>query len=539
MFRNRLAVRAMTCFAVLASFSTPGFAQSNGKLSSSYIPSDAIVAAFARPREILLDEQMELLPLEVLQAFGNHQLGFDPLTIESVKTVAGMPSPAGPMGGAVIEFSEDFDLAAVLQRIPGTFEPVTVDGLDMFHAPGERPTIHFYQPNSKTVLAGVGGYLPAMINAKSGSSGNLAELTSRINQRPGLMVIAVIEPIRNIVSPMLKQQVMMLPPKLRSVGDLADQSDAILVNVNYIYPQSQFAVTLLGRDEASAKAIAETLNQCIDFGREMAINNVADKTQSDDQVQLEMLNYTKRVSDLIAERLRPQVSGKFVQIKDDGALLGTGTLLGILLPAMEGARSAARNLGVASQMKQIGLAIHNYYATQNKLPFNAIASDDGTPLLSWRVAILPYIDQMGLYQQFHLDEPWDSAHNRALVDQMPEVFASPRRTLKRGETAFLAPAGTGMISEPGRTTSFYDITDGTSNTIMVVEASDEAAVPWTKPADLPTEGTDLRSMLSIGPGERGFQVLFGDGSVRSLPQTISAEDLKGLMTRDGREALNY
>ncbi|PNY37368.1 hypothetical protein C2E31_07465 [Rhodopirellula baltica] len=119
MFRNRLAVRAMTCFAVLASFSTPGFAQSNGKLSSSYIPSDAIVAAFARPREILLDEQMELLPLEVLQAFGNHQLGFDPLTIESVKTVAGMPSPAGPMGGAVIESPKTLTSPLYCSGFPG------------------------------------------------------------------------------------------------------------------------------------------------------------------------------------------------------------------------------------------------------------------------------------------------------------------------------------------------------------------------------------------------------------------------------------
>ena len=115
--------------------------------------------------------------------------------------------------------------------------------------------------------------------------------------------------------------------------------------------------------------------------------------------------------------------------------------------------------------------------------------------MSWRVHILPFIDHNSLFKQFHLDEPWDSPHNRTLIDKMPSIYRMPMSKTEKGRTNYLLPVGGGAAFEADKPTTFKDITDGTSNTIMTVEVDDEHAVIWTKPEDLqfdpndPIEGT--------------------------------------------------
>src|SRR5207302_7296383 len=120
----------------------------------------------------------------------------------------------------------------------------------------------------------------------------------------------------------------------------------------------------------------------------------------------------------------------------------------------------------------------------NRLPPAAIADINGRLLLSWRVAILPYLGQEGLYKQFHLDEPWDGPHNKRLLNFMPLVFRSPGGTnIARGKTCILAPVGDNLAFDLTRGRSFADFSDGLSNTILVVEAAPERAVDWTRPRD--------------------------------------------------------
>ena len=95
--------------------------------------------------------------------------------------------------------------------------------------------------------------------------------------------------------------------------------------------------------------------------------------------------------------------------------------------AMRGAvtsvQSAAERANSSNNLKQIGLGMHNYHDQNNKLPPPYLKTKDGKPGLSWRV-ILPYIEQDFLYRQFKLDEPWDSPKNLALLNQMPQTYAS-------------------------------------------------------------------------------------------------------------------
>ncbi len=157
-------------------------------------------------------------------------------------------------------------------------------------------------------------------------------------------------------------------------------------------------------------------------------------------------------------------------------------------------------------------------------------------MLSWRVFILPYIDQQDLYKQFHLDEPWDSEHNKKLLAKMPKTYASAsdEKTLKDHTTYYQGLVGKGAFFEGKKGFRIADITDGLSNTLMIVEAS--KAVPWTKPEDIPYDpAKPLPKLAHASP--KGFLTCLGDGSVRFISKTITEKTLRNAITRNDGNVL--
>jgi hypothetical protein len=205
----------------------------------------------------------------------------------------------------------------------------------------------------------------------------------------------------------------------------------------------------------------------------------------------------------------------------------------------------ARHVG---NLKRIGLAMVNYQSAEGHYPAAAITSKDGKPLLSWRVAILPYLEDfdghtMGdLHKSFHLDEPWDSPHNKQLLGEMPAVFVSPPdRSGKATTTSYRvfvereeANAGAVAMFRVNRGTEIQEITDGTNNTIMVVEAA--GLVPWTKPEELPYGDNQPLPPLG-GSMKGGFAALFTSGLVRFLDDKLDGRTLRALITRNGGEVV--
>ncbi len=205
-------------------------------------------------------------------------------------------------------------------------------------------------------------------------------------------------------------------------------------------------------------------------------------------------------------------------------------LIALLLPAVQAAREAARRAQCVNNFKQVGLAMHNFESANGNFP-GPILGKNGKPLLSWRVAILPYIEQATLYNQFKLDEPWDSPTNRELIKFMPSVFICPSNpTLpETGMTSyrvFTSPGALFDATNPAPKLS--TVTDGLSNTLMAVESSEP--VIWTKPDGLPAPGPGSKH-----PG--GFNALFADGSVRFLKLTINPEMFQSLITKAGGEVI--
>lgn len=202
--------------------------------------------------------------------------------------------------------------------------------------------------------------------------------------------------------------------------------------------------------------------------------------------------------------------------------------------SFEQIREAARRTKSANNLKELGLALYCYEENHNELPKRASRDQDGKPLLSWRVELLPYLGETELYNEFRRDEPWDSEHNIKLLEKMPEVFRYPKSEAKPGMTVYVAPYGMNTIWDL-EMAKFANVADGVSNTIMITEVTDSAAVPWTKPDDFDMATGNL--LEAFGLSITGGNCAFMDGSVRFISRTIGEKTFKALMTPEGGEAI--
>lgn len=183
-----------------------------------------------------------------------------------------------------------------------------------------------------------------------------------------------------------------------------------------------------------------------------------------------------------------------------------------------------------NNLKQIGLAFHNSHDAYNKWPGN-IVDKGGKPLLSWRVAILPYLEEGTLYESFKLDEPWDSDNNKKLIEKMPKLYAPIRVKAKAGETFYQTFSGAGTLFS-GKNLGIADISDGTSNTILAVEAGEP--VIWSKPADIPFDAQKPLPKLG-GLFDGVFNVVWCDGSTSRVRRNFNADEFKKAITYAGGE----
>ena len=227
-------------------------------------------------------------------------------------------------------------------------------------------------------------------------------------------------------------------------------------------------------------------------------------------------------------------------------LLCGGCVVGGLFFGVGATRDAANRMKSANNLKQIGLAIHNYHDTDGELPGNTYGPD-GKPLLSWRVHLLPYIEQDMLYRQFKLDEPWDSPHNRPLLQQMPAVYHIPSQPpgTPAGFTHYRGFSSPGAVFDrkivpnrrrpPDEQFTLMAFRDTASMTVLVVEAADP--VEWTKPDDLDASPNKPFPKMGNFYRRSKFQVLLGDGRVLALPGDTPETTLRALVTHSGGEPL--
>ena len=201
---------------------------------------------------------------------------------------------------------------------------------------------------------------------------------------------------------------------------------------------------------------------------------------------------------------------------------------------VEQAEDSRRSRKSLDNTKRIIIAIAAYWDNHDLTLPPAFTSREGKPLLSWRVAILPYLDQKALYDEFRLDEPWDSQHNKKLLFKMPEVFRSPASKSIGPRTSYLTPRGATTAFPGEKAIKLTDILDGTANTVALVEVDDDRTVPWTAPNDWAFDVDHPKAGLGH-LHRKGFCVAMFDGSAHLVPTDYAAEHLKGIVTIGGKE----
>ncbi len=232
-----------------------------------------------------------------------------------------------------------------------------------------------------------------------------------------------------------------------------------------------------------------------------------------------------------------------------------GIAVGLLLPAVQAARSASRRMQCTDNLKQIMLAVHNFHDTNVSLPPAYTVDADGKPMHSWRVYLLPFLGEAKLYSQIRLNEPWDGEWNSQFHSQTPAVYRCPNdEDLPEGTTRYAFVVGkktpfdkpttvdeTGSFLKSKRP-NFASITDGLSNTICVVER--KKAVCWMNPNEefdvesLENGFDDSKDDCLQSSHARGAHVGMFDGAVLFVPDSISGETLKALGTKNGGEIVS-
>ena len=307
--------------------------------------------------------------------------------------------------------------------------------------------------------------------------------------------------------------------------DLADGLQWLAIGIE-APPKLSVTLTLQAKDAKSAQQVRSTLSAALNLlasNEEVAANFPPLKTL------LPMLLPEAKGDKLVLALT--EENGKAKKIMDE-----------LIKPAVVSARGAAARVQSSNNLKLILLAMHNYHDVYRHFPAAYGMKKDGTKLLSWRVYLLPQLDEFALYKEFHLDEPWDSEHNKKLIPRMPKFFASPslpEELAKKGMASYVVPVGEKTIFEGSEATSFAKVTDGTSNTIGVLEADAEHAVIWTKPDDLKIDWKEAKKGLHFWKSGASsvFLAAFGDGSVHALSEKLDPATLKRLLQMNDGEPI--
>lgn len=213
-------------------------------------------------------------------------------------------------------------------------------------------------------------------------------------------------------------------------------------------------------------------------------------------------------------------------------------LIALFLPATRRSREPARRTVCRNNLKQIGLALHNYHDVYRSFPPAYTVDDFGNPLHSWRTLILPYLDQLPLYNRIDLSKPWDDPANAEAFEIVIPAYVCPSTAIDQTHTTYMGMvrSDAGLPLTDGRPIS--EFTDGTSNTVIVIEAAEQDAVHWMNPQDV-----GVRFLLSFNPDseldhEGGTHALFADGSVQFLSAEMSNEARQALVAVAGGETID-
>lgn len=539
--------RSIWLLAILSSFClSPQALLAQDSIGIEFVPPQATAALMVRPDAIHNTPLLQMVPWEVASVKSQEFAGVKIQDVDSILLYATPPGVDGrPTMGAVVKFAEKVELESLfpyLVEAGQLAQNVRPDSNTRYLHGKESFPLDVVPVDEKTYLMGMPTAIEAMLKQQAKpEESHLANLLRQDLQPAETQMFLLVEPIREMSQFLLSDPSLVGFPGLR---DLPQQLSHAQLIGNLDMDKGGITLVLTARSETEAERLEQTVLGLLDSSAKVA-SQMTQPKEPDNPEERAIQQYTERISRTLQSALKPTRSGKKVTLSTVGkpgtspqVLLASGTAF--FMPLIATARADAYRSQSFNNLKQILLAIHNYYDTFQHMPSDSYDAD-GKPLLSWRVHILPFLEQSALYNQFHLDEPWDSEHNRKLLNTLPATYTTPadQAIATEGRTRYLRPLGEGLPASKEGDLKFQDITDGTSNTLAVVEVPPTNAAIWTRPSDFDMDmAFPIQSLL---PGDaKGFLGARYDGSVQNfLKKSLSDDILKALLTYAGGEVVNY
>ncbi len=538
----------------------------NQSYNLAFLPEDAKMIVALRPRTLLERPELRALLESIKQspAFKGALLvppeDVEQILVfwEGVATAEPGPIPVVPFpSGGVLRTSKPQDWKSVLNKThPGSIREVRHDGQTYF---GRGQLWGAFAPDDRTLVFAREDLLRELIEDRKAPAHRHPwdEAWNKIAKGQMMVALETRWLRRRIAQEMQRgstapRRAPDADLKLETISPLLDKARSYAMSIDASGGLAVDLVAVAGTED-DAKPVANTLQALLTLAKNAA-QGMRQDLRGQNAANDEAMDWIVEAADSLFNGARLETSGSHVHLQAKSSLdLAGGVKL--LAPAVAAESMASRRKLSVNNLKQIALAFHNYYSTNGRFPAPVLyGGATGKVPYSWRVAILPYLEQQELYNQYNFDEPWDGPNNRKLLDKMPTVYSHPGpdggpsshinasyfvftgkgTALSRSSNAGAAGGIGGAGSGPTGPT-FSDITDGTSNTILAVEAKRE--IPWTKPEDIPFDPNGpVPELGNFSPD--GFNAVFADGAVRFISKKVSPNVLKALITRAGGEVVS-
>lgn len=511
----------------------PKVAREPKPISVDFVPKEALFALAIDPDRTMNRSKLKMSELEEFKTLLNADTGIDLGQIDQVLVVGGLGSGLSPFYGAILRYKASAPRQQVLQTISPAWEEISA-GEKKYQKPkeGEGPCICF--ADDKTLVVAPEATLKTMLNVPADADSLVLQRLRKLDDSSTMTAVVDVKRLNGVVA-LATATSGGLPapfdkPPLSNLRELLKYFNDAVVKVE-VAPDVEIAATLYAADEEKAKAgntlIEDTLT---------GVGKMLDEQEEGGAVQSELAEVmTAQFNGIVRDLVRTQQDNT-VTLKFGGKVLENDLNLiapAAVAPYIKSWRETLKAQS-ATNLARVAAALDAYAAAKGSYPPPASLSADGKPLLSWRVALLPILGEQALYDEFHLDEPWDSAHNKPLVGRIPAVYRFPRLPAT-GKTQLLLPTGPSTIFAGTDGPKPDIITDDKAKTILLFEVENSKGVEWTKPADLvldkdnPLKGLQGYIFLPLN-------VVFANGSVGKFDFEKDGPDLRSLLSPAGGDS---
>ncbi|MEL7496950.1 MAG: DUF1559 domain-containing protein [Planctomycetota bacterium] len=535
---NRIRSRLTLSFsiALLTGLSIVGISSSNShgqifeqkkevRVDNDLVPENVIAAFSFQPQTLIENPKLSSIPREVITAAGVREFGFDPMLIEDATFLVaeckegGIDSP--PRWAFVMRFSE-------LQGLSGAmieqFEETTIKGKKAYFQESYPNKIGFLIYDESTIFFGDSTLIEDMLTK---GQGGVAKLMENKKVNGDLMGFIDIQSTRPLFDELFKDV-----PKLSQPAEDLKQLPKFIRSMSFgtsVGKRLETEIIMVANNPEDAEVAKEIITNGLEFFQAFLITELGKEMDMRDPVQAATIQYVNRIWNKYEEKMIPEVNGSSMKITLHEEIMALPFLVGFTSSSV--AQALDPPFKPQNQARQIALGILNYESAYRKLPAHTIRDENGKPLFSGRVAFLPFVEQNALYQSLKMDEPWDSKHNSEFTKMQVMVFEDVGGT---GMMRFPVFPGSMWDQEEGL--QFRDILDGTSNTILAIQAPPEKTVSWADPT--PWKISPTNPMRDVFGDRDEVWVVMLDGSTQRLKKSeMTNEKLKAMLTYAGGEVI--